>query len=74
MKKTRVGNWITFGFIVVGIAVSGYIMYTGVQEAQIPAQCLIMEDHFETINHDHWGYEIQVRHTYQIVDMQSLMI
>lgn len=36
MKKTKVGNWITFGFIVIGICVSGYIMYTGVQEAQIP--------------------------------------
>jgi hypothetical protein len=36
MKKTKVGNWITLGFIIVGFAVSGYIMYTGVQEAQIP--------------------------------------
>jgi hypothetical protein len=27
MKKTRVGNWITFGFIVLGIVASGYIMY-----------------------------------------------
>jgi hypothetical protein len=67
MKKTRVGNWITFGFIVLGIVASGYIMYTGVQEAQIPDQCLIMEDHFETINSDHWGYEIQVWHTNQVV-------
>lgn len=60
MKKTKVGNWITFGFIVVGLAVAGYIMYTGVQEAQIPDQCLIMDDNFEKIDPANWGYEIQV--------------
>ncbi|KAL1794873.1 hypothetical protein ACET3X_006689 [Alternaria dauci] len=59
MKKTKVGNWITLGFIFVGFAVSGYIMYTGVQEAQIPEQCLIMEDNFEKIDPANWGYEIQ---------------
>jgi hypothetical protein len=36
MKKTRVGNWITLSFIIIGFCVSGYIMYTGVQEAQTP--------------------------------------
>jgi len=36
MKKTKVGNWITFGFIMIGVVASGYIMYTGVQEAKIP--------------------------------------
>ncbi|KAK1908238.1 hypothetical protein P3342_013558 [Pyrenophora teres f. teres] len=59
MKKTKVGNWITFGFIMIGVVVSGYIMYTGVQEAQIPDQCLIMDDHFEKIDPANWGYEIQ---------------
>ncbi|RYN30502.1 hypothetical protein AA0112_g6665 [Alternaria arborescens] len=59
MKKTKVGNWITFGFVFIGFAVSGYIMYTGVQEAQIPDQCLIMEDNFEKIDPANWGYEIQ---------------
>jgi hypothetical protein len=60
MKKTRVGNWITFGFMMVGVVVAAYLIYTGYQEAQIPDQCLIMEDNFETINADHWGYEVQV--------------
>ena len=59
MKKTKVGNWITLGFIIIGFCVSGYIMYTGVQEAQIPEQCLIMEDNFEKIDPANWGYEIQ---------------
>ncbi|KAF1943496.1 gram-negative bacteria-binding protein 1 precursor [Clathrospora elynae] len=59
MKRTRVGNWIVFGFIVVGTIISGYIMYTGVSEAKLPDQCLIMEDNFENINKDNWGYEIQ---------------
>jgi beta-glucanase (GH16 family) len=59
MKKTKVGNWITLGFIVIGLCLSGYIMYTGVQEAQIPEQCLIMEDNFEKIDPANWGYEIQ---------------
>lgn len=61
MKKTKVGNWITLGFIVIGFAISGYIMYTGVQEAQVPEGCLIMEDHFEKIDPANWGHEIQVR-------------
>jgi len=36
MKKTRVGNWIVFGFIMIGLCASGYIMYTGVSEAKEP--------------------------------------
>jgi beta-glucanase (GH16 family) len=59
MNRTKIGNWIVLGFITIGLCASGYIMYTGVQEASIPPQCLIMEDNFESINSDHWGYEIQ---------------
>lgn len=60
MKKTRVGNWITSTFIIIGLGLSGYLMYTGVLKAKIPAQCLIMEDRFEKIDPANWGYEIQV--------------
>jgi len=59
MKKTKVGNWITLGLIFIGFAVSGYIMYTGVQEAHLPDQCLIMDDNFEKIDPANWGHEIQ---------------
>jgi hypothetical protein len=77
MNRTRIGNWIVIGFLVIGFAASGYIIYTGVQEATIPAvsiattpccfvflltilkQCLIMDDHFKTIDPSNWGYEVQ---------------
>jgi hypothetical protein len=36
MNRTKIGNWIVLGFITIGLCVSGYIMYTGVQEASIP--------------------------------------
>lgn len=59
MKKIRISNWIVLGFIVLGFCASGYIMYTGVADAKMPDQCLIMEDHFTTIDKNNWGYEIQ---------------
>jgi hypothetical protein len=37
LKKTKIGNWIVLGFMAAGLVISGYIMYTGVQEATIPA-------------------------------------
>lgn len=42
MKKTKVGNWITGVCIFIGFAVSGYIMYTGVQEAKLPDVSLVL--------------------------------
>lgn len=41
MKRTKISNWIVLGFIVIGILGSGYIMYTGVEEARIPPVCFI---------------------------------
>jgi hypothetical protein len=37
LKRTKIGNWIVLGFIAVGVVLSGYIMFTGAQEAQTPA-------------------------------------
>jgi hypothetical protein len=37
MGRTKVGNWIVMGFLAVAFILSGYIMYTGAQEATIPA-------------------------------------
>ncbi|KAH4291897.1 hypothetical protein HBI81_173480 [Parastagonospora nodorum] len=59
MNRTKIGNYIVWGFIALGLVASGYIIYLGTKEASIPPQCLIMEDHFESINSDNWGYEIQ---------------
>ncbi|KAH9863832.1 hypothetical protein J1614_009764 [Plenodomus biglobosus] len=59
MKRTKVGNWIVLGFITIGLLLSGYIVYTGAADAKLPDQCLIMEDNFETIDRNNWGYEIQ---------------
>jgi hypothetical protein len=36
LNRTKIGNWIVLGFIALGLCASGYIMYTGVQEATIP--------------------------------------
>ncbi|KAF2820257.1 concanavalin A-like lectin/glucanase [Ophiobolus disseminans] len=60
MNRTRLGNWIVLGFIGIGFCASAYIMYTGAQEATIPAQCLIMEDYFDILNDSNWSHEIQL--------------
>lgn len=60
IKRTKIGNWITFACIVIGLGLSGYIAYTGVNEAKVPEGCLIMDDNFEKIDPANWGYEIQV--------------
>lgn len=39
MKRTRVGNWIVLGFVGIAVVLSGYIMYTGAKQAQIPPVC-----------------------------------
>lgn len=36
MKKTKVGNWIVLGLIVIGFCASGYIVYTGYADAKMP--------------------------------------
>ncbi|KAL5119776.1 hypothetical protein ACEQ8H_002382 [Pleosporales sp. CAS-2024a] len=47
------------GFTAAGLLASGYIIYTGVKEGTLPPACLIMEDHFKTLDMNNWGYEIQ---------------
>jgi hypothetical protein len=37
MQRTKIGNWIVMGFIMIGLLASGYIMFTGAQAAKIPA-------------------------------------
>ncbi|KAH7390819.1 concanavalin A-like lectin/glucanase domain-containing protein [Phaeosphaeria sp. MPI-PUGE-AT-0046c] len=59
LQRTKIGNWIVWGFIAIGVCASGYIMYTGVQGATLPPQCLIMDDDFKNINSEWWSHEIQ---------------
>lgn len=51
MNRTKIGNWIVIGFLVIGFGISGYIMYTGVAEATIPAVRTVIIMYHVLANH-----------------------
>jgi beta-glucanase (GH16 family) len=47
-------------FFGLGLAVCGYLGYDGAKEAKNGDYCLVMEDHFDRINAEHWTHEVQI--------------
>ncbi|KAF1811333.1 concanavalin A-like lectin/glucanase [Eremomyces bilateralis CBS 781.70] len=50
---------ILWGSVVIGFAIGGFICYMAYASVSNFEYCLVMDDNFESINSDHWGYEIQ---------------
>ncbi|EEA23630.1 hypothetical protein TMatcc_002506 [Talaromyces marneffei ATCC 18224] len=60
LKRIRVNNYIIWGFIVAGLAVSGYINYNATTQVHKHSYCLILDDDFSTLNTNVWTREVQV--------------
>jgi hypothetical protein len=61
LKKTRINNWIVRGFIIAGVALSGFICYTATWKVGNHTYCLILDDDFTTLDKNVWSHEVQVR-------------
>lgn len=60
MKRTRYNNIIVWVFVLIGIALSGYIRYTGSLEVDRNPYCLILDDAFSSIDSAAWTHEVQI--------------
>ncbi|KAH8697859.1 putative gram-negative bacteria binding protein [Talaromyces proteolyticus] len=60
LKRTRMNNYIIYGFLVAGLAVSGYINYHATAEVPKHSYCLILDDTFSTLDTSVWTREVQV--------------
>ncbi|KAH6721567.1 glycosyl hydrolase [Leptodontidium sp. MPI-SDFR-AT-0119] len=59
MGRTWINNVIVYGFMLLGLAISGYICYSKAKSVVKHDFCLIMDDSFSTINPAFWSHEIQ---------------
>ncbi|KAA8646656.1 uncharacterized protein ATNIH1004_005331 [Aspergillus tanneri] len=60
LYRTRCGNYIIWGCIAVGIVLSGYINYSVTRKVPKQSYCLILDDHFQTLDTNVWNHEVQV--------------
>ncbi|EEP77314.1 conserved hypothetical protein [Uncinocarpus reesii 1704] len=63
LQKTRVGNYIIWGFVAVGFALSGYINFSVTQKVskhEVVQYCLILDDQFSSFNKEIWNQEVQI--------------
>lgn len=60
MGRTWINNAIIYGFIFLGLVVSGYIGYTKAKSVVKHDFCLIMDDNFSTLDSTFWSHEVQV--------------
>ncbi|KAF2691892.1 glycoside hydrolase family 16 protein [Lentithecium fluviatile CBS 122367] len=57
--KLKWERGIFYGSIVLGIAIGAFLCYMAFAGVTNHEYCLVMEDDFQTINKDIWGFEIQ---------------
>ncbi|KAK2740536.1 hypothetical protein FQN57_006039 [Myotisia sp. PD_48] len=60
LKKTRVGKYIIWGFVVAGLALSAYINFNVTQKVKRHEYCLILDDQFSTLDTKIWNHEVQI--------------
>ncbi|EEQ35864.1 glycosyl hydrolase family protein [Microsporum canis CBS 113480] len=58
LKRSRVGSYIIWGFVGLGLAISAYINFTVTQKVSKHQYCLILDDQFSSLNEDTWNREI----------------
>ncbi|KAM5497480.1 hypothetical protein McanMca71_007343 [Microsporum canis] len=59
LKRSRVGSYIIWGFVGLGLAISAYINFTVTQKVSKHQYCLILDDQFSSLNEDTWNREVQ---------------
>lgn len=60
LKRTRVGNFIIWAFVVVGLGLSAFVNYTVLGKVNRRDYCLILDDQFSSFDTDTWNREVQV--------------
>ncbi|KAL1955709.1 hypothetical protein VTO42DRAFT_8181 [Malbranchea cinnamomea] len=60
LKRTRVGNYIIWAFVVLGLGLSGLVNYMILRKVSKREYCLILDDQFSSLDTTIWNHEVQV--------------
>ncbi|KAF2814133.1 glycosyl hydrolase [Mytilinidion resinicola] len=60
LHRTRINNYIVWGFIALGFLLSAWICFSTIKKIPKTKYCLVLSDDFQTIDPTIWNQEVQI--------------